>query len=252
MIEGSDMGLCFPVEKLGTPQETGIDLIRVCIWKRLMREHIEYCKSIATLGYKVSIQPTAIHQYNNEEFKELIQLVNEIAPYSFYLVDTWGTESPDEIINYAVQADRYLLPDIKLGYHGHNNKMQALSCVEAILKLGLKRDVCIDATVMGMGRGAGNLQTEVVMDFLNRRYKENMYDCKNVISLYDKYIKHWYEKSPWGYSIYHFISGELFFPQDFASYFKEHNYSIQDYMTFMDSLEPYEKVVFKKQLVEKN
>lgn len=249
MIEGSEKTTTYPVEKLGTPEQTGMDLIRVCTWKRLMEEHIAYCGQVREMGYMVSIQPTAIDQYNDDEFIKLLQLANGIHPFSFYLVDTWGTQSADQICHYASIADAYLEPEIKLGYHGHNNKMQAIGCVDALLRMGLDRKICIDASVMGMGRGPGNLQTEVAMDHLNRSYGKN-YKIENIIELYSKYIKDFYEKAPWGYSLYHFLSADKVLSQDFGTYFKEEKYSIEDFLKFMDSLTAKEKIVFKKDFVE--
>ena len=249
MIVCGEKGSEYPIHKLGFPEETGIDLIRICTWKRLMEEHIEYCDNVGKLGYKVSIQPTAIDQYDDEEFIKLLRLSNEIHPFALYLVDTWGTQSAGQICHYAALADRYLDKETKLGYHGHNNKMQALNCVDAILKLGLDRDICIDSSVMGMGRGPGNLQTEVAMDYLNNNYGKS-YNVRNAVELYSKYIKKFYKKFPWGYSAYHFISSRNSMSQDFATYFKEQEYSIEMFMSFVDSLKPEEKVVFRKDFVE--
>ncbi len=250
MIEGNEMELNYPVSKLKTPEETGIDLIRICTWKRLMKEHIEYCKEISNLGYKVSIQPTAIDQYSDEEFVELCKLANTFKPFSLYLVDTWGTQTSEQIVHYAKLADKYLDREIKLGYHGHNNKMQAINCVEAILNLDLDRDICVDSSIMGMGRGPGNLQTEVLMDFLNKRNIGKNYDLSCPLYLYSKYISDFYKKFGWGYSIYHFISASNSLPQDFATYFKENDYSIEDFEKFINSLSAREKVVFKKDFVQ--
>lgn len=249
MIEGNEKEKTYPVRKLGSPEETGIDLIRICTWKRLMEEHIEYCDNVGKLGYKVSIQPTAIDQYGDEEFIKLLRISNEIHPFALYLVDTWGTQSAGQICHYAALADRFLDKETKLGYHGHNNKMQALNCVDAILRLGLDRDICIDSSVMGMGRGPGNLQTEVAMDYLNSNYGKD-YNIGKAISLGSKYIKMIYDKSPWGYSIYHFISSENALPQDFATYFKEQDYSIERFLAFIDTLSSSERIVFRRDFVE--
>lgn len=249
MIVCGEKGNEYPIHKLGIPEETGIDLIRVCTWRRLMEEHIEYCDNVGKLGYKVSIQPTAIDQYNDEEFIRLLRLSNEIHPFALYLVDTWGTQSASQICHYAALADKYLDKETKLGYHGHNNKMQALNCVDAILKMGLDRDICIDSSVMGMGRGPGNLQTEVAMDYLNNNY-DGKYDVKTAIGLGSSYIKKFYDRSPWGYSIYHFISSRNSMSQDFATYFKEQGYSIERFIAFIDTLSSSERVVFKRDFVE--
>ena len=70
MIEGCDIENLYPVELLAQPSISGLDYIRVCTWKRLMREHFDYCKTIVKAGYQVSLQPTAVEQYSFEEFTE--------------------------------------------------------------------------------------------------------------------------------------------------------------------------------------
>lgn len=249
MIEASEPADCYPVSSLGTPDESGIDLIRVCIWKRLAKEHLSYCRAVGALGYRISVQPTAVGQYSLAEFTELLKRANEWRPYSFYVVDTWGTQSPSQICRYLECAERYLGDDVKIGYHGHNNKMQALSCVQAALDMNLSHDLYIDASVMGMGRGAGNLQTEVVMDYLNERANKR-YQPLEATALYMRYLRQFYEKNPWGYSLYHYLSAQYNCSQDFATYFKEQSYSEAEFKLFLDSLQPSEKIVFRAEFVE--
>lgn len=249
MIEGTDPEGCYPIDRLGTPVESGIDLIRVCTWKRLMKEHLSYCRGIAAHGYLISVQPTAVEQYSLNEFTELLKRADGIQPFSFYIVDTWGTQSPLQISRYLELAERYLNPNIKIGYHGHNNKMQTLSCVQSALSMGLSHDLCIDASIMGMGRGVGNLQTEVIMDYLNETQGKH-YDKFKIIELFYRYLRDIYAETPWGYSIYHFLSAQYSCPQDFATYFKEKNYGEHTFQRFLSSLRPEEKIVFRAGFVE--
>lgn len=50
MLDGADPDRLFPVERLECPEVSGIDYIRVCTWKRLMKEHMCFCKKIAGGG----------------------------------------------------------------------------------------------------------------------------------------------------------------------------------------------------------
>ena len=214
-----------------------------------MREHIEYCKQVEKQGYRVSIQPTAVEQYNRQEFIELLKTSNDIHPYAVYIVDTWGTQSSFQICRFAELAEKYLDSDIKIGYHGHNNKMQALSCAEAVIKMGLSHDICLDASVMGMGRGIGNLQTEVIMEYLNENFDKH-YDYLKTAMLYEKWLKKFYEENPWGYSMYHYLSALYSCPQDFATYFKQNRIGENVFLKFLEGLSAQEKVVFNKEFVE--
>ena len=174
----------FPLEKLSNHRDSGIDLIRVCIWKRCMDDHMRYCKTVVKKGYKITIQPSRVEQYNDNEFIDMLKRSNDLSPYAVYVVDTWGTQSSYQICHYLELADKYLDPDIKLGYHGHNNKLQALSCAQAAISMDLNRDLCIDSSIMGMGRGAGNLNTEIIMEYLNSIYGTK-YDVEKVINIFN-------------------------------------------------------------------
>lgn len=249
MIEGADVENLYPIAHLGCPQQSGIDLVRVCTWKRLTKEHLAYCHEIGKRGYIVSVQPTAVEQYNHEEFTDLLKRVNELHPYSIYVVDTWGSQSYKQVCTYLELAERYLDTDIKIGYHGHNNKMQALSCVQAAMNMGICHDLCFDVSIMGMGRGVGNLQTEILMDYLNETYGTN-YDSLEMVNLFAKYLRNFYESNPWGYSLYHYLSAQYSCPQDFATYFRGKGYGEDIFHQFLKKLSPNDKVVFRASIVE--
>ena len=229
--------------------ETGVDIIRVCVWKAPIKEHLKYCKEVQSKGYTISVQPSRVEQYNKEEFTDLVKRSNDLHPYAFYIVDTWGTQSSVQIASYAEIAAKYLDKDIKIGYHGHNNRMQALACAQTFLDMNLDHELCIDASVRGMGRGAGNLCTEIIMDYLNEVFATN-YDCKKVVEVYNKYIRQFYEKEPWGYSLYYYLSSIYGVNPNFPTYFRNQNYTEEVFEEFLKSLVGREKVVFSKDFVE--
>ena len=239
----------FPLEKIPQLKESGLDLIRIMAWEWKLEEHLEYCKKVKDLGMEISIQPTSVVDYTDERFIKLLKMTNEIKPYSLYLVDTWGTEMPRKIHHLAEMADKVLSPEIALGYHGHNNKMQGLACMEAILGMNLSRDVLCDVSIGGMGKGPGNLQTEVAADLLNEEYN-GKYDTEQLCDIYAKNIRSFFEENPWGYSLYHFIGSKNLITQNFATYFRSQGYGEDVFCQFVKSLKGREKVVFNKDFTE--
>lgn len=246
MIEAFDP---FPIEKLSLNDNSQIDLIRICIWKRCINEHMQYCKAIADKGYKISIQPSRVEQYSDEEFIDMIKRSNELRPFSVYVVDTWGTQSSKQIVHYLELADKYLDDDIKIGYHGHNNKLQALSCAQAAVEMNLKHELCIDSSIMGMGRGAGNLNTEIIMNYLNEIY-ESPYRDDMIVNIFNNYLRDIYAKTPWGYSIYYYLTSIYNTNPNFAAYFQDKGYSENLMKCFLQSLSEEEKIVFSSKFVE--
>lgn len=239
----------YPLDKLNRHHEKGIDLIRVCIWKRCLAEHMAYCKTVAHKGYRLSIQPSRVEQYNDDEFIEMLKRANELNPYAVYVVDTWGTQSPYQICHYLELADKYLDSGVKIGYHGHNNKLQALSCAKAAIEMDLNRDLCIDSSIMGMGRGAGNLNTEIIMDFLNKSIG-TQYDVDGIIDIFNLSLREVYHNTPWGYSMYYFLCSINNCNPSFATYFSENLIGEDLFLRFLQSLSDKEKIVFSKGLIE--
>ena len=239
----------FDLDNLSPYKKGGVDLIRICIWKRCLKEHIEYCKKVKEKGYKITIQPSRVEQYNDEEFVEMIKASNEQDPYAVYNEDTWGTQSSSQIKHYMELADKHLRPGIKIGYHGHNNKLQALSCAEACLSLDFDRDLCIDSSILGMGRGAGNLNTEVIMERLNEHYRKE-YKVGKIVDAFAKCLLTTYENKRWGYSMYSYLCSINNCNPNYATYFIDKGYQISDFEPFLKTLNENEKIVFSTDLVE--
>lgn len=82
--------------------------------------------------------------------------------------------------------DKNMHPAIHLGFHGHNNLQLAFSNAQVLLNIRTCRTLILDASVYGMGRGAGNCHgTDLPLYQQNRRAR---YDVTAVMDLYDAYI----------------------------------------------------------------
>ena len=240
----------FSLDNLCDASHSKVDLIRVCIWKRLLKEHLEYCKAIISKGYRITIQPSRVEQYSKDEFAAMMKMINELKPYAVYVVDTWGTQSKEQIVDYLTIANELLDPSIALGYHGHNNKMQALSCAQAALEMNLNREVCLDSTLFGMGRGAGNLNTEIITQYINEYY-HGCYDTGHYAELIEKEIVKYNSNNVWGYSLYYFLAAFYSCNPNFATFFQTKKISIGIFKLFLESISNQEKIVFSKEFVYK-
>lgn len=207
-----------PLELLADADSEGVDIIRVIVWKRLLKEGFEYCKSVREKGYKLCVQPARVDQYSEQEFIDMIKIFNQIDPLAVYIVDSWGTQYSADLLNYVRLADQYLEPEIAIGYHGHNNMMQAFGVAEDFVQLDIERDKIIDASVYGIGRGAGNLNTEMIAKYMNEALHRN-YSLLPLIEIYDKYLKLIYEEHLWGYSMSFFLTAVHNCNPDYASYY---------------------------------
>jgi 4-hydroxy 2-oxovalerate aldolase len=191
----------FPVDCLPDKADSPLDIIRVIVWKEMLKESLAYSKDIRKKGYDVCIQPVRVNQYNTREFMDMVQLFEEVSPCALYIVDSWGTQHKEQIGEYAYLADAALTDrNIAIGYHGHNNFQQTLSCAQTMLELGISREIWLDASVYGIGRGAGNLHTEIIAGYLNLT-KGKSYNLFPLLDIYNDVLRPLIPPPVWGYSV---------------------------------------------------
>jgi 4-hydroxy 2-oxovalerate aldolase len=136
--------------------------------------------------------------------KSLVKL-NGLVDY-LYLVDSFGGVFPQDVIKIIRKIKSKT--NVKLGFHGHNNLEMALANTLAAIDEGI--DI-IDSTITGMGRGAGNLKTELLLTTLNHKMnlKLNYDSLSNITSEFVKLQK----KYNWGTSLPYMVSGAKSLPQ---------------------------------------
>ena len=191
----------------GLPHYDGssIDGIRVAFHKKNMAEALEFCKQIKEKGYLLFIQAMVSLNYSDDEFLSLIRAVNTFEPYAFYIVDSFGMMKEKDVTRLFYMVEHNLKESIWIGFHSHNNLQLAYSNALQLTKIQTSRSLIIDSSVFGMGRGAGNLNTELFIDYLNENTSKE-YDIKPLLSIIDKILNNFYQRSYWGYSLPNYIS----------------------------------------------
>ncbi|MEQ8155648.1 MAG: aldolase catalytic domain-containing protein [Clostridiaceae bacterium] len=245
-----EMANYFPPELLAHRTPEGPDLMRYSFWKRKLDDAYDYCKIIVDKGYKLGVQPTRIEQYTDEEFASVCERFSELNPYAIYIVDTFGLLKKKDLIRYAKIADEYVKPGILIGYHAHNNMQQAFSNATTFVELGLKHDIILDASVYGMGRGAGNLNLEMITNYLNENNGTN-YNLKPVFEIWDEYLHEIYNKLPWGYALEYFVAASLECNPNYASYYMDKpGLKIKDVYEIFQSIQGADKYLYSNEKAE--
>ena len=228
-----------------------INTIRICFYKKDANEALNFCKLIKEKGYKVFVQPMVASSYSNEEFLNLIKCVNNISTDAFYIVDSHGTMSKEQLLNLFNIADKNLNKGIQIGFHSHNNLQQAFSNAQALMELDTKRDIIIDSSVFGMGRVAGNLCTELLMQYLNEKQGEN-YNLKPIYKIFDEHLSDIFENTKWGYSIPLFISAKYKCHPNYVIFLNKVGIRrVQDIDEIISKVSEDKKSVFDKNYIEK-
>lgn len=215
-----DCGSPFPVDEIPMCDGKSVDGIRVIFKQNKIDFAYDYCKDIKEKGYLLFVQFVSTDSYTDTEFIEAINRFNSLNPYAMSIVDTFGTIKRKAFTRMVYIADNNMLPEIILGYHAHNNLQQAFGNAECMVEMNLKRDICIDACIFGMGRGAGNLNLELFADFMNENYSTN-YKIEPMLEIMDDYLQEIYNKRFWGYCLPYYLSAINNCHPNYAIYYAE-------------------------------
>lgn len=243
-----------PLDMLSQKTTESVDIIRVIVWKTkhndkgeivdALQEGFDYCKGIVEKGYKLCVQPARVDQYTDDEFLEMLLKFQELNPLAIYVVDSWGTQNTNQIMHYVDIAHNTLKKDIAIGYHGHNNLMQAFGTASVFVENPIDRDLIIDASVYGIGRGAGNLNLELFAKYLNDT-KQGHYNVLPMIEIYEKYIKKIYNKHKWGFSIPYYLTAQYNCNPNYGEYYDMvKQLSVTEMQDIFEMLSDEDKVLF--------
>lgn len=205
-----------PVAEIDSP------ILRVAFHKNNLEGAFEYFERLKELGYRFFIQPMGVLNYSDEEFVQLVQMANATSAEAFYIVDSFGVIEMKDFRRLIFVADNILRKDIALGYHAHNNLQQAYSNAKYMVEQNLEHNLIIDASVFGMGRGAGNLNLELFAKYLNQSFGKN-YNIEPILEVFDECLKPIFANKFWGYSLPFYLSSIHNCHPNYASFFAEKN-----------------------------
>ena len=196
----------FDFNKLHRRSETGIDGIRLAFHKENWEKAIECGKVIISKGFDLYIQPMVTMRYSDEEFMRLIHVCNNelYEAKGFYVVDSFGQMDNMALMHKLEIADQYVSMNMKLGFHAHNNRQLAFSNALSFVEYNSHHDMMLDASIMGMGKGAGNLCTELIEPILSQ--ESNDYNTNVLYDAISEYFSEQHKKTPWGYSLDYYLS----------------------------------------------
>ncbi len=181
-----------------------IDMVRVACYITEIPsaiEMVEYCKKA---GYETCVNLMAISKARDEEIDSALQLLGESPVDCIYLVDSYGSLYPEQIakltLKYLEAGEKYKKT---IGVHAHNNQQLAFGNTIEAASWGAS---LLDCTVNGIGRGAGNCSSELLLGFL----KNPKYHLPPVLRFITDYMLPLREQGVvWGYDIPYLLTGRL-------------------------------------------
>ena len=181
------------------------------------------------LGYETTCNIMAISQAGSGQVGEALEMLCNSSVDVIYLVDSYGSLYPE---NAGVLAQRYLeaatAAGKQVGFHAHNNQNLAFANTIETLSYGVSY---LDATAMGMGRGAGNCAMELLLGFL----KNPKYSLYSLLIFIEKYMIPLRESGvQWGFDLQYMFTGQLNrHPREAMNFTAQHR---TDYCEFYKSL----------------
>ena len=180
-----------------------LDMIRVATYIHQMPLALDMIKDAHDKGYETTLNLMAVSTVPEREVDEALALLAKSETQAVYVVDSFGSlylEQVDALVEKFLGYTRGT--GIEVGIHCHNNQQLAFAnTVQAIVK-GANM---LDASMAGLGRGAGNCPLELLVSFLhNPKYR-----LRPVLQCVQRHIEPMRKKLMWGYDYPYMITGTL-------------------------------------------
>lgn len=225
----ADVGRCDFKEDFIPKSESVIDMVRVACYIHQIPAAVEMVEHFHNLGYETTCNIMAVSQANTDQVAEALEMLGNSSVDVIYLVDSYGSLYPETA---EELAKKYLEAGEKygkaIGFHAHNNQNLAFANTIETMSYGVSY---LDATAMGMGRGAGNCAMELLLGFL----KNPKYSLYSLLTFIENYMVPLKESGiTWGYDIQYMLTGQLNrHPREAMAFTAENR---RDYCEFYKSL----------------
>ncbi len=199
------------IEQFIPKDESVIDIVRLAFYPGQSKEAIELGHEVLDLGYEVYLNCMGTVCYDEAGLKELMRELFESKISNIVIADSFGSLMPRQVYNLVQLFKKGTGKNI--GYHAHNNLEMAFANTIASIEAGA---ASVDATIYGIGRGAGNLPIEVLLAHL--LHFEGVHT--NIIPLLEIIESDFVplrEELKWGYNLHYMISGLLKCHPNYAS-----------------------------------
>ena len=200
----ADTGRCNYKEDIHERSESPVDLVRIATYVNAMPAALDMIEDAHKKGYETTCNIMAISNAKESDIAAALEMLGQSPVDGIYIVDSYGSIYPEQTRVIAEQymeiGDKY---DKYIGIHAHNNQQLAFANTIEACAQGVSY---LDATMSGMGRGAGNCPMELLLGFLkNPKYKlfpVIQFIENNIVPLKEAGVE-------WGFDIPYLLTGYL-------------------------------------------
>ena len=184
-------------------EKSVLDTIRVATYIHQMPTAIDMVKDAHDKGYETTLNLMAVSAVPENELDEALAALVETGVDAIILVDSWGVLYSEQIQDLTRKYLKYMKPAGKeVGIHTHNNQQLAYANTIEALIVGANR---LDASLAGLGRGAGNCPMELLLSFLHNP----KFHIRPILQCIQDYIEPLQKEFHWGFDIPYMITGQL-------------------------------------------
>jgi len=215
--------------QIGPKDKSVIDMVRVACYVNQIPEAVAMIEHAHGMGYETTCNIMAISTSQDVEIDQALEVLRTTPVGTVFVVDSYGALYREQVDNLVTKYQKALEGTGKeVGIHAHNNLQLALAnTIEAII-LGANR---VDASLMGLGRGAGNCPVELLLGFLrNPKFK-----LRPILKVLQEQFVPLQKKHEWGPFVQYNLTGH--YNVHPRSAIKARSGSDRDnYVTFFDQI----------------
>ena len=227
-----------------------IDGIRITFHEHEIEDSLILGRQLMEKGYKIFMQPVGTTTYQDGNLICLIKKINRLNPYAFYIVDTLGLMYKNDLLRLFYIVDHNLNKKISLGFHSHNTLPMSFANAQELTQLNISRNLIIDSSILGMGRGAGNLNTELLVQYLNVNFTMK-YNILDILSALDEFIRPLKVIYNWGYDVAYFVAAVTGCHPNYASFLLNiQTLRMQDINAILTNLDADKKALYNKDYIK--
>ena len=215
-----------------------ISLVRISAYPDKLDIGMKLCEDIKEKGYSVILNLMALSEYKDQDFNKIANWENKNILDSICFADSFGSFLPEDINYFGKKLKEIGFENVSL--HAHNNLQLAFAnSLEGINN----NFYSIDASIYGMGRGAGILPLELIIGHLNKSGLKK-YNPTNLLEVLKKYYLKFKNETPWGYGIAPLVGGLKGIHPYYARELVDMNLDIKKVYEIADELKKSESVSY--------
>ena len=199
----ADAERCDYHEDILPKKDSVIDMIRVATYISQIPTALDMVKDAHDKGYETTLNLMAASTVPDHELNEGLEMLAKSEAQAIYVVDSFGALYSEKVHFLVKKYLHYCKASGKeVGVHMHNNMHLAFAnTIEGIIG-GANY---LDATMAGLGRGAGNCQMELLLGFL----RNPKFNLRPVLDCVQNTIEPLRSKLLWGYDLPYLLTGML-------------------------------------------